>query len=263
MDFKLVFTKSGDSIQLVHHNADLVNYYIESLNSTNKNKFKLSNNDFINHINNLKSCIIDINNFFQSKFKISIFHEFVSMEVYNQHVLNKIHREWVKFQLEYQRMNNLLMKVDANLLKKFRDINDILHDIEGIAFKIVNFDRDNIWGVKNIFGTDILDYNKYNVRIEFHDLGRSTYDKWKFHDTNLDNFDTSDFEILSGELILTTTKPFTMGPPKAYKTWCKNNNMPIIGHTLGLGNFLDPIEVVTEILYKNLKTGCTNLKLIV
>lgn len=263
MNHNLVFIKSGDSIQLVHHNMELVNYYIESLDSTNKNNFTISVTTLIDNIDYLKQCIIDIDKFLISKFKFNTFSKFVDIELYNQLVLNEIHKVWVNFQLEKASIITLLHKVDDELVKKFRDINNILHNIESVKFKLVNFDSHNIWSCKNIFGTDIIDFNNYNVKIEFNDLGRITYDKWRNHDTNINDSDTSDWETLGGELILRTNKPFETDAPKIYKTFCKNNNIPIIGHTVGLGNFVQSVEVVQEILYKNLKTGCTNLKLIV
>ena len=242
---------------------ELINYYIESLDSTNKNDFTISSTTLLDNIDYLRQCIIDIDKFLISKFKFDTFSKFINVKLYNQLVLNEIHRVWVKFQLEKARIITLLYKVDNALVQKFRDINHILHNIESVKFNINNFDGNNMWSCKNIFGTNIIDFNNYNVKIEFNDLGRSTYDKWKNHDTNINDLDTNDFQTLSGELILRTNKPFQTDAPKTYRTYCKNNNIPIIGHTVGLGNFVERTEVVQEILYKNLKTGCTNLKLIV
>lgn len=262
MNHNLVFTKSGDSIQLVHHNMELVNYYIESLDSTNKNNFIISDTTLVDNIDYLKQCIIDIDKFLISRFKFDTFSKFVDIELYNQLVLNEIHRVWVNFQLEKASIITLLGKVDNELVKKFRDINNMIHNIETVKMKIRSCDARD-WSCKNIFGTDIVDFNIYNVTIVFNDLGRYTYDKWRNHDTNINDLDTNDWESLGGELILRTDKPFETDAPKNYKTFCKNNNLPIIGHTIGLGNFVQSVEVVQEILYKNLKTGCTNLKLIV
>lgn len=258
----LIFNKSGDSIELVHHNMELVNYYIESLNSTDSNNFVIFNNTLINDIEYLKKCIIDIDKFFLRKFKFTTFSEFIDTELYNQTILNKIHRVWVEFQIDKEKIITLLSKVDAKLLKKFRDINNTLHSIESTKFKITNFDN-KMWSCKNIFGTDIIDFNNYNVNIEFNDLGRFTFDKWKFYDANLIDKDTSDFKTLSGELVLRTNRPYKSSAPETYVKFCADNNIKAIGHTVGLGNFVKSIEEVQEILYRNIKTGCTNIKLVV
>lgn len=262
MDFNLVFTKSGDTIKLVSHNADLVNYYIESLNSNNSNNFTISNDTLLNDIEYLKKCIIDIDNFFLTKFKFTTFSEFVGANLYNQTLLNKIHRVWVEFQIDKEKIISLLSKVDNKLLKKFKDINNTLHSIESAKFKITNFES-KIWSCKNIFSTKIIDFNNYNVKIVFNDLGRFTFDKWRFHDTNMVDIDTSDFKTLSGELELKTNRPYTSSAPETYVKFCADNNIDVIGRTVGLGNFVQSVEVVQEILYRNIKTGCTNLKLVV
>jgi len=263
MNFNLVFTKSGDTIKLVSHNAKLVHYYIESLDSTNKNNFTIYDTTLIDNIDYLKQCIIDIDKFLISKFKFDTFSEFIGLQLYNQNVLNKLHMVWVKFQLQNERVIRLLHKADSTLLKRFRDINNILHDIEDTKFKVFNFNSFDMWSTENIFGTDIIDFNHYNVEIQFNNLGRSTYEKWKNHDNNIDDIDTNDFQLLSGELLLRTDKPYTQSAPETYKNYCKNNGFKLVGNIVGLGNFVESIDIVQDVLYRNMKIGCTNLKLVV
>ena len=263
MDFNLVFTKSGDTIKLVSHNAKLVNYYIESLNNKNKNNFQIYNNNLIDNICYLEQCVEEINFYFSSKLNCKTFSEFIGLPLYNQNTLNKLHMVWVKFQLHNERAIKLLYKADNILMKRFRDINNILHNIEDTKFKVSNFNSFDMWSTENIFGTDIIDFNHYNVEIQFNNLGRSTYEKWKNHDNNIDDIDTNDFQLLSGELLLRTDKPYNQSAPETYKNYCKNNGFKLVGNTVGLGNFVESIDIVQDVLYRNMKIGCTNLKLVV
>lgn len=259
MNFNLVFTKSGDTIKLVSHNAKLVHYYIESLDSTNKNNFTIYDTTLIDNIDYLKQCIIDIDKFLISKFKFDTFSEFIGLPLYNQNTLNKLHMVWVKFQLHNERVIKLLYKADRTLLKRFRDINNILHDIEDTKFKVSNFNSFDMWSTENIFGTHIIDFNHYNVKLKFNNLGRSTYDKWKHYDKNIYDSDTNDYTLLSGELTLSTSQPYTQSAPLNYHKYCTSNNLSIIGNTIGLGNFVEDVNVVQDILYRNIKNGSDSI----
>tara|TARA_B100000989_G_scaffold93263_1_gene67692 strand:- start:53757 stop:54548 length:792 start_codon:yes stop_codon:yes gene_type:complete len=263
MNFNLVFTKSGDMIELNTHNPPLVEYYFESITKSSKNKFNISCDNLMTSLEYLGECLLEINEYFVDKFNFSHFTEFVNIRLYNQDVLNKLHMVWVKFQLQHAKINTILHKINPVLCQKFRDINQILHNIENFKFKIRNFDAKNIWSCENIFGSKITDFNRYNVNIKFNDLGRQTYEKWKHYDENINDIDTDDFTTLSGELILSITKTYKQSAPDDYVSYCKNNNLSVIGSTIGFGNFTQQIEIVQDILYRNMKTGCKELKIVV
>jgi hypothetical protein len=159
----------------------------------------------------------------------------------------------VKFQIENPSMSTMLEKIDNNLLTKFRDINNILHEIESTKFLISNFNDYKMWSCENIFQSSIIDFNSYNLSINFNNLGRSTYNKWINHDDNAYDSDTNDFTTLSGELILKTSKAHTQTAPIEYIEWCQKHNVSAIGHIIGLGNLVQSTESAQEILSRNIQ----------
>jgi hypothetical protein len=259
MDFKLVFTKSGDIIKLHTDNPDLLMYYIDSVNVSKRNNFTIYCKNFLDNLVYLKECILQIDEYFVNKFKFTHFTEFKDVPLHNQKVLNRLHMVWVKFQLQNPNITNLLYKIDQNLLVRFGDINNIVHDIESKKFKICNFDSYKMWSCENILGKNIINFNNYNVKIEFNNLGRSTYDKWKHNDNNIYDSDTNDYTLLSGELTLSTSKPYTQSAPLNYTKYCTSHNLSVIGNTIGLGNFVEDVNVVQDILYRNIKNGSDSI----
>lgn len=261
MIFNLFFENSGDNIELTSDNSRLIEYYVQSLNKTNKNNFDISSKNLLADVNYMHECIVQINELFVSKFSYINFSEFVDINLYDHEVLNKIHMTWVKFQIQNPKIATLLFKINPELLTKFRDINHLIHKIEHAKFKICNFVSFDMWSCENIFGSKIIDFNSYNIRIAFNNLGRSTYDKWINYDNNTYDSDTNDFTLLSGELILSTNKAFKQSAPIDYLSFCYENKLPIIGNTIGLGNFTQPISNVQDILYRNLKNGSNNISI--
>ena len=253
MQFSLVFDKTDDTINFEAINSDLVNYYITSVNADNKNSFKIQNSKLSSNIKYLQKCIIDTNDFFVNKLKKTTFTEFVNANIYNQTILNRLHMVWVKFQIENPSISSMLEKIDSNLLTKFRDINNVLHKIENTKFLISNFTSYNMWSCENIFQSSIIDFNSYNLSINFNNLGRSTYNKWINHDDNAYDSDTNDFTTLSGELILKTSKSHTNTAPIEYIEWCQKHNVLPIGHTIGLGNLVQSTQSAQKILYRNMQ----------
>tara|TARA_R110000851_G_scaffold56831_1_gene132769 strand:+ start:274 stop:1065 length:792 start_codon:yes stop_codon:yes gene_type:complete len=253
MQFGLVFDKTDDTIDFVSTNSDLVNYYVTSVNADDKNSFKIQNSELLSNIKYLQKCIIDTNDFFENKLKKNTFTEFVNANIYNQTILNRLHMVWVKFQIENPSISTMLEKIDNTLLTKFRDINHVLHKIESTMFVISNFNSYKLWSCENIFQSNIIDFNSYNLSINFNNLGRSTYNKWIYHDDNAYDSDTDDFTTLSGELILRTFKPHTRTAPLEYVEWCQTHNVLPVGYNIGLGNLVQPPQSAQEILHRNMQ----------
>lgn len=253
MNLQLVFEHTGDCIDLTESNRELVDYYLESLNKTNKNKFILNNTDLVDRVKYLKKCITDIDNFFVTKLKNTALSKFLNIELYNQNNLNTLHREWVKLLIENKNIPTLLNKIDSKLLTQFNDINHLVHFLEHKKFRLKNFSTYEMWFCNNIFSNSVIDFNSYNISIEFNNLGRNTYNKWEIYDQNVLDNDTNDFSLLSGELILKTARPYTREAPNEYIEWCKRNSVPVIGNTIGLANFKQSVDQVQRILFRNIE----------
>jgi hypothetical protein len=167
MNFNLIFDKSGDEIKFTTKNNSLLEYYVDAVNNSDKNYFLIDNFELLQKVKYLQQCISDVDSFFVTKLKNNLFSEFVDEKLYNQNVLNRLHMLWVKFQIKNSKTSILLYKSDSSLLQKFRDINNVLHDIESTNFYLRNFNTYEMWSCDNIFGNEIIDFNQYNLSLSF------------------------------------------------------------------------------------------------
>jgi len=247
---KLIFENSGDCLKI--KKLPVSEYFVQNLNEHKSNNFYCSSDTF-NHIQQysteLANNIQSIDSFLAKKLQINTFTDFVGCNLQNQNTLNTIHELWVKLQVEYTGISKLMDKV--NLLNDFRAINDNIHKLESCwKFVYQNYDK-HIWMVENTFGSDILDFNKNQISVVFHNLGRSSYNKWKNYDNNVHDIDTNDFRYLSGQLRIQLEQPQTLGAPQEYLDWCKKYKCKPIGSTLNLGNFRHDINELRMVFSKN------------
>ena len=240
---KIVFDTTGDELDFKETSIELVEYYVHQLSELNH--FKPSSNK--NSIIKLKDCLSTIDNFFVSKLKDNTFSDYE--DLHKQSVLNKLHHAWVTRQLGNHSLTKLLEQV--HLLEDFRNINSLIHDVEN-EWNVVyrNFNK-HVWQCNNIFGNKILDFSKYNISIVFNTLGRSSYNKWFYHDDNATDKDTDNFSLLGGEIRITLNRPYTLSPPVEYIRWCQDKQVEVVGDQLGLGNFTTDIDTQREIFQRN------------
>jgi len=252
---KLVFEKTGDALGFESPNQDLLEYFLTQCKNSNRSVFK-STQSLKEDCLELFDCIHTVDNFLTSKLKINVFSKYREAQL-NQITLNHLHEDWVKFQLKYDKISLILESKQPELLHKFRWINEAIHNIETLSYDFRNYDN-HVWQCLNPYGTSVLDFNQYNITMEFNNLGRSSFNKWNVYDKNLKDKDTNDFSMLSGQIFVKLTRPYTQSAPYGYKTWCKDNDYPVIGKTLGIGNFTNTIDIVSEVFYRNMQNeGCT------
>jgi hypothetical protein len=252
----LIFTKSGDRLGFNSPNQELLEYFIKQCEYSNASVF-LSNQSLKNQYVKLFDCICTIDDFFSNNLSNNIFAKYREVEL-NQITLNSLHEDWVKFQLEHQNINTLLERKDPELLSKFRWINEAIHSIEGFVYDFKNYSY-HVWQCDNPFGTDVLDFNNYNISMAFNNLGRASYDKWTVYDNNTQDTDTNNFTKLSGQVLIDLRRPHTQLAPVEYTSWCNDHGQPIVGHTLGIGNFTDTNNVVSEVFYRNMQNEDTSI----
>ena len=247
---KLVFTNSGDCLDI--EQKFVYEYFVQCLDEQKCNSFYCSSETH-SQVRQLSETLANniklVNNFLSSKLQINTFANFVDCNLYNQNNLNTLHELWVKLQVKHTSICNLLDKV--SLLDDFRAINDNIHLLES-SWKFVyqNYDK-HTWVVENTFGTDLLDFNKNQISVVFHNLGRSSYNKWQHYDNNIHDIDTNDFQYISGQVLIQLEQTQTLGAPKEYLDWCKQHKCKPIGSTLNLGNFRHNINELRAVFSKN------------
>lgn len=245
---KLVFASSGNEIEI--ETRKVAEYYIQQLTQDNKNKFhSITLNNVPEILKKLKTVLSNTNDLFVSKFNLDTFSKFIDIEL-NQQTLNTIHEVWVKLHHDKPGICTLLEKL--GFLQDFKDINEYVHDLESAyKYSYRNY-TENIWWCDNPFDNSILDFNEYQIKIKANNLGRSTFGKWRNYDENVKDIDTSDFQKISGQLMITLDRPYHADPPKEYIEWCNKHNVkPINGEWLGFGNFVGDINTIRKTWLNN------------
>lgn len=233
---KLVWVKSGDEIKFSPTCPDLLTYYVDVLDSTNANNFKLDTTKFsVDHISGFTKVVKSIESISNKiPFEIDNWHG----DAFNQDYLNLLHKQWVQTGIKYPSMPLLLRKM-SNLDKDYREINTLLHQIESsFVYNFKNYDQDQ-YQIENIFGPSVLGFDQANIAIGFDNLGRSSWEKFCNFDENADDTDTNNFNKLSGVIHFNLNRPLSAGPPVEYVDWCKAHNVPVVGKQLNLGNIVD------------------------
>lgn len=247
---QLVWESTGDSLDIVGEDSRVIDYWIEQINLSNKNSFELVDGSIVDNdsIKMLSDNIRDINNIL-IKFKIEPLID-NTLDFLNQDNLNKAHEKWVKLHHKHK-IISLLSKFKGNELKKFRDINNLIHEIEKPT--IIKYDNDfvNVWQVKNPFGSDILKFGTWQVELHYQNLGRSTYEKWLNFDNNLVDSDTNNFTHFGGKIHFYIGKPFAYHAPEEYVKYCSTNNVTPYGNKLPIGNFTESITTLRHVFNKN------------
>jgi len=241
---KLIWECSGDEILFSPTFPDLLHYYVEQLDQSHKNSFKCSYSK--EPLQLLSILQKNIQNVFRHSKKIPMEITDWTGDLYDQNYLNKLHCEWVKTGVKFPKLPLLLRSLD-NSDDDFRNINTNLHKLEkSFFYRFVNWENDP-HQVKNIFGNSISDFSRANLMLGFDNLGRSSWDKYRNWDNNVNYMDTDNFEMLSGVVELNLEKPMQRTPPKEYVEWCQHFNVPVVGKSICFGNIVNLEHTLTDI----------------
>lgn len=285
MNINLVFDNSGDVLEFCSINSQIVEYYIDFLNSNNTNSF--SNNQkartITEAINNLHSATLKVNRVI-GKFTGTLIPTYDYLEYLDQSILNKLHADWVnlysiKYNIDILRSSKNKEIVDigeqlhymfpddirniplGTLLDKLKlsnlysSVNECIHILE-TRFNKVKFTTTQWLEVKNIFSKDILTNNICNLTIAFNHLGRTLYNKFETFDNNLQANDENSYDQLLGFIEVKIVKPQTIPLSREYIAWCKKLNKVPSGNFLNIGNLVDTDTKLTkyrQVMYNNLK----------
>jgi hypothetical protein len=233
---KIVWSSTGDELEIVPTNQALAEYYVNAIAPYNRFVCTESGID-VDRANRLIWALEDINQFVTQH---NIAPAFEVGDPYDQRYLNELHRAWVKFSLATPKFVMLLRQKDPELVTQWRGINKLLHSIEKMFVQHwSNTDNGDIRTVPNPF-PDALSHDIANVQIVFHDLGRNTFNKWMYFDNDLDPVDTNDYVNLPVEIELNLNRPIAFDPPGDYLAWCTAQGLTHApGRWLNLGNILD------------------------
>lgn len=244
---KIIWTLTGDSLRLDPVNQELAEYWISALRQDGQNNFHLKATEFNPSLSvDLEQHIQIINQLLVDKFKIRAFESFVAADLFDQQVLNQLHRTWIKTHEQYPTLPILLEKLNADNLVHWNQINKKLHYIER-SFVLHYQAEHKFWEVDNPFGIQLLNFNRCHIQVSFSQKGRSTYNKWNNQDYNINDTDTNDFEQIGNEIEINLHRTLLQDPPANYVEFCNKNGIPAVGAYLNLANFSDYEQQLTNI----------------
>jgi hypothetical protein len=286
MKFSLVFENSGDFISFDPVNQELLEFYIDQLNQQSLNRFFSENSHYgqkiLDSINKLDSNILEVNNWL-NKFTDIQFDSYTTEEYLCQHVLNKIHADWVtshslSYDITQKRKQYNFSGLVENIHEKFPDnipapllsvvlskleLNDIydlinvnVHKLEKL-FDNIQYTVSKSWTIvsNNHFPKSFITNDLANLRLSFNHLGKSLYHKFVNFDLDLTCNDENSYDELLGYLTLSLLPSQTVPLSLEYVDWCKSHNKIPSGGFLNIGNIPNLYENLTKyriIIFRNL-----------
>jgi hypothetical protein len=287
MNYKLAFDRSGDEIKFHPLNQELLDFYIDQLNSQGLNSFQCKNpqhgSKILDRIQKLKGCVLEINQWLYELAGLQL--EVCDNEQYlDQRILNKMHADWVNSQnliydIQKRRketnFSDLSEKVHSMfpddiqtpplgvVISKlgfgelYRSLNDPhIHMLE-VMFNDIKFSVSNSWTkiADNPFDKTLLTNDQANLSISFNHLGRTLYNKFCNFDTKLEFDDENSFNELLGYVTLSLKPSQTIPLSAEYIAWCKKHNKKPSGDNLNIGNIPNLYDNITKyriIVFRNL-----------
>ena len=289
MNISIVFDNTGDVVSFSLVNPDIAVYYVEWLESINKNSFSFSfdNDQFTRLIILLDTSIKDNNKIIQL-LNSKPLKTYSELEYLDQDNLNRLHVAYANLHHQIydirlsQQSNNIEIATMANkILEKFSDneltpsmstvleklnlvdsyvnINTCIHKFEE-SIQQLPFKTNSWIQTDNIFSKSRLTNNINNLQIRFYHLGRTLYNKFETFDDKLEHCDENSFNELIGHVQVNLVKPQTIPLSIEYIDWCVHRNKIPSGMHLNLGNLLDIDSKLTDyrqIFYRNIKNKNT------
>lgn len=243
MKAKIVWLGTGDEIVFIPRIPDFFAYWFEQINVDKVNKFRLQKTKMDpENLSGLAQCV---NSCRSLSNKIPFLIQQWIGDPVDQDYLNHLHRDWVKTGVRFPKLIELLKKLGAD--HDWRNINFYIHEIESsFLYRFVNYELDP-YQLANKFTKDILTFDRSNLELGFDNLGRSSFNKFVNRDHNVNDTDTNDRSILSGQVDLNLSRPMSGSPPPEYIRWCKENNWPVVGERISLGNIENLDQRLTSI----------------
>lgn len=270
MKIKVIFDKSGDEIEFEAVNHDLVEYYVEALNSSNLNRFHAFDN-----ITTIKDKILNVHNSLIASDRILRQVDLKGFIVpdnlgdyVDQRLLNFLHADWasrfnevidVRKNLNHNESSvreiaeNLFHSLPDELLKnklgpilgiikkydEYGLLNINIHALEDM-FNQCKFQTENYIQLDNTFDKNkILSNSAMNLKFSFRHLGRTLYNKFLRGDDQLEFKDENNYNELLGFIEINFERYQTMPFSQEYLDWCSKNNRTPLGQNLNIGYLTD------------------------
>jgi hypothetical protein len=287
MRFALLFEGTGDHIVLESLQDDVLRFYIQNLESAQRNRF-VPFDGFVNEVKSKIAAIQKITaqvNEWPPEIRPSWITALTVDQCLDQSLLNQLHADWVKsmtdpWDIQQKRLDyesdlvhmvfdqfpdDLMCPPTAVVLEKlglldlYRQLNSDIHRIE-CQFDRVRFKSSVPDWIEflNPFGPGIASNDIAHFSIAFNHLGRTQHNKWETFDTDLVCSDQNTFHELLPFVDLRLTRSETNGYSPEYLAWCSRHKLQPSGNYICLGNIPDleqRLSYYRGMIFNNLDQG--------
>jgi len=249
---KLVFEKSGDFLSLDFLHNRLTDTWLQSLQQQNANRFCVRES----YPMPVKLGQQVLDTIQAVNLKLPAFHiepiELSADRVLDQRYMEHVHCRWQQLSRQHPNLRQIMNKMGVD----FDALNRLTHEIEFYDHTLLEFDNMTDTRPLEINAMDHVDcfsYDQCHVRIEYANIGRTTFDAWHYDGdlTELDNFSTIQFNIA-----MQLVKPHQVLPSPTYIDWCNQNNLQPLPGAIPLGNFSNyknQLADLRQVVYRNLE----------
>jgi hypothetical protein len=250
---KLVWHPTGDEVDLVPINGEVLEYYHQQITAQRLNSFSLGATRVnLSWLEKMQQLIADVAPPLQ-KARQPQFMKFVNTDLYDQQVLNELHKEYVLLGRQFNvRQFMGLLKFDPTVMEQ---INTLIHDVEEMWAQEWN---NNLW-MNNPFPPSLVDFEDHNVYLEYQDFGRHQWECYLQGVT--DTADLSNYANLGSTLNVTLHRPLKWAPPSDYVEWCNQHGLQPIGRRLNLADIKDLDKNKTELRKLFARNTCLTMSI--
>jgi hypothetical protein len=250
---KLVWSKTGDELELEVLNQNLFYSWLDFVNSKNANTFycdRESIQDLYIISKDLRDVLQKVNDYLHKTNRSLPYSELS----YGQPYLNLLHRQWVDLQIDVPGIKSFLELNKNGSSKEFDLINDLIHAIEHRTK--FPFFTSQYHEFDNPYSKDIesMTARPGHIFLSYKNLGRTCWHKYSFGDENYNSRDTNNWDILGTDIVVDISPLRHFILPQDYVDKCKQHGVPAVGLELPLAKFIEPIDwaILRTIFRKNI-----------
>jgi hypothetical protein len=289
MKFSLVFDNTGDCIPFeVMHNHELFEFFIAKSVGADQNRFgdnQVTAQKVGKSLTDLHWALSNTNEVLYDLAGIS-FSQNDNLENYlDQHLLNRIHAEWVFSQNHMIPVHELRLSQNSNSSRlghqlhdqfpdeisetrlavamkhlgrvlPYEEVNMAVHRLEEIFSSNIEFNAEKKWEVfDNPYQSSMTStQDRMNFTFGYTYVGRQLYNKFQCFDMDLEYNDHYNYETLEYGFNVNLQQPETVEFSPEFLTWCTQHGHRPMASQIPIANVIDLNKNLTlyrKILYNN------------